>query len=319
MVGFDPDLKQKLSQYHYATAGAVSGVLTRATCQPLDVIKIRFQLQVEPIRGTRAGKYHGMLQAMWTIIREEKMGALWKGHVPAQYLSVVYGISQFVTFELMTHQVWEVLPPDVIRQHRPTVHSVCGGLAGCCATVFSFPFDVIRTRLVAQGEPKLYSGMADAAWKMYQYESNGVFFRGLGATLLQVAPYTGLQFFFYTFFWQMWRLDTRRVSDDVGWVESSVCGSMAGVAAKGIVYPLDLAKKRMQVQGFHQARERFGKVFYCKGLLDCFRRTVVDEGFPGLYKGFLPSLIKAAATTGLTFCFYEQACRILRHLYTDTS
>ena len=32
------------------TAGAVSGCLTRAILSPVDVVKIRFQLQLEPIR-----------------------------------------------------------------------------------------------------------------------------------------------------------------------------------------------------------------------------------------------------------------------------
>ena len=33
-----------------AIAGAVSGCLTRAILSPVDVVKIRFQLQLEPIR-----------------------------------------------------------------------------------------------------------------------------------------------------------------------------------------------------------------------------------------------------------------------------
>ena len=34
-----------------ATAGAVSGMTARVITTPLDVIKIRFQLQLEPVRG----------------------------------------------------------------------------------------------------------------------------------------------------------------------------------------------------------------------------------------------------------------------------
>ncbi len=39
-----------------------------------------------------------------------------------------------------------------------------------------------------------------------------------------------------------------------------VCGSLAGLVAKVVVYPLDLSKKRLQVQGFEKARVQFGKV-----------------------------------------------------------
>ena len=44
MVGFDPGIKE-LSKTEHVCAGAVSGVVTRAIAQPLDVIKIRFQVQ----------------------------------------------------------------------------------------------------------------------------------------------------------------------------------------------------------------------------------------------------------------------------------
>ena len=36
--------------YHYSLCGAFSGVTVRVVAQPLDVLKIRFQLQTEPIR-----------------------------------------------------------------------------------------------------------------------------------------------------------------------------------------------------------------------------------------------------------------------------
>ena len=37
-------------------------------------------------------------------------------------------------------------------------------------------------------------------------------------------------------------------------------GVLAGLAAKTAVYPLDVAKKRLQVQGFQQHRHGFGQV-----------------------------------------------------------
>jgi hypothetical protein len=44
MVGFDPEAKKKLSKGEYGAAGAVCGAVTRFLCQPVDVIKIRFQV-----------------------------------------------------------------------------------------------------------------------------------------------------------------------------------------------------------------------------------------------------------------------------------
>ena len=39
-----------------------------------------------------------------------------------------------------------------------------------------------------------------------------------------------------------------------------ICGGAAGLTAKTVIYPLDLVKKRLQVQGFEEARRSFGKV-----------------------------------------------------------
>ena len=57
--------------------------------------------------------------------------------------------------------------------------------------------------------------------------------------------------------------DTHRIS----FWNNLVCGSGSGLVAKLAVYPLDLAKKRLQIQGFEAAREKFGKVSDYKNLL----------------------------------------------------
>lgn len=44
MVGYDESAPKRLDDTEYAVAGAISGGLTRAISQPLDVIKIRFQV-----------------------------------------------------------------------------------------------------------------------------------------------------------------------------------------------------------------------------------------------------------------------------------
>ena len=107
MVGFNPDLKNSAGtdnnlitsintstsdQCHFVVAGFTSGCLTRFLCHPLDVLKIRFQLQIEPIsRDSAVSKYRTVGQTFQCIIREESMYALWKGHVSAQLLSGIYG------------------------------------------------------------------------------------------------------------------------------------------------------------------------------------------------------------------------------------
>ena len=57
-------------------AGMGSGVVTRTLTSPMDVLKIRFQLQLEPIiREHPSAKYTGLAQAAWTIWKEERLTA----------------------------------------------------------------------------------------------------------------------------------------------------------------------------------------------------------------------------------------------------
>ena len=113
---------------------------------------------MEPIGKRHGSKYQSLHQAVSLIWHEEGLAAFWKGHTPAQLLSVTYGIVQFGMFEVLTRNVWLRLPPQFTTDWRPATHFVCGALGGCSATLVAQPFDVIRTRLVAQGEPKvLYS------------------------------------------------------------------------------------------------------------------------------------------------------------------
>uniref|UniRef100_A0A914M4F4 Uncharacterized protein n=1 Tax=Meloidogyne incognita TaxID=6306 RepID=A0A914M4F4_MELIC len=87
--------QRNLTKIQYVSSGCFSGVATRLVIQPLDVVKIRFQLQEEPLYGVNRGKYSGrMLKTMRMIWKEEGFKALWRGHIPGQALSVTYGKNQ---------------------------------------------------------------------------------------------------------------------------------------------------------------------------------------------------------------------------------
>jgi solute carrier family 25 thiamine pyrophosphate transporter 19 len=130
------------------------------------------------------------------------------------------------------------------------LHFVCGGVSGCCATLCAQPLDVLRTRLVAQGEPKIYRNFIHAFASMYQKEGGRSLYKGLTPTLLQIFPHAGCQFGFYELFrkiWNLWKGHRQALKNNVGTSESLLCGASAGICSKAAVYPLDLIKKRFQV------------------------------------------------------------------------
>uniref|UniRef100_A0A3Q1FGC7 Mitochondrial thiamine pyrophosphate carrier n=1 Tax=Acanthochromis polyacanthus TaxID=80966 RepID=A0A3Q1FGC7_9TELE len=310
MVGYDPGSQgAALSSSEAAVAGSAAGMVTRALVSPFDVLKIRFQLQIERLSSRRPeGKYRGLFQASRCIRSEEGLSAFWKGHIPAQLLSICYGAVQFASFEFLTEMVHKSTSYD---SQTSGVHFVCGGLAACSATVFCQPLDTLRTRFAAQGEPKVYRNLRHAVSTMWRSEGTLTFYRGLSPMLVAVFPYAGLQFFFYNVFKKL-LAPPPKAGNSGGNLRSLICGSGAGMISKTLTYPFDLFKKRLQVGGFEAARAHFGQVRSYSGLMDCMLQIAKEEGVRGFFKGLSPSLLKAALSTGFTFFWYEFFLNVMR-------
>eukprot|EP00798_Chlamydomonas_sp_ICE-L_P008234 gene8234-1500_t len=303
-----------------AGAGALAGCVARFMVSPLDVIKIRFQVQLEPISMSMAGsKYTGFFQALKTIFKEEGIQGLWRGTVPGLLLTVPYTAVQFVAMQQCKDYASSIgisSQPNV----APLVSFVSGGLAGSAATIASYPFDLLRTRLAAQGEPKIYRNMLDAGSSIVRAEGFRGLYRGLNITLIEIIPYAALQFGLYDAFTGAWRRqvassrtrleegETSAASHSDSKLSFFVCGLMAGMCSKFATHPLDVAKKRFQVAGLQRALS-YGARIESDYVVQSLRESLVgifrNEGMRGLWKGCAPNLIKAAPASAITFTAYE--------------
>lgn len=95
------------------------------------------------------------------LLRPTAAQGLWRGTVPGQLLTVPYTAVQFVTLQ-QCRQLARVYGLDASPRWQATIPFVSGALAGAAATVASYPFDLLRTTLAAQGEPPVYASMTDA-------------------------------------------------------------------------------------------------------------------------------------------------------------
>ncbi|CAG9809311.1 unnamed protein product [Chironomus riparius] len=317
-----------LSNLKAPMAGAFSGCVTRAITQPLDCSKVRLQLQVEPVANVAGARYTGTIQTLIAIFRDEGVFGLWKGHIPAQLLSVFYGLGQFAAYDQLNSAGRHV---KLLNEHSDTRHFICGGIAGAVGNTVSTPFDVIRTRIIAQDHGRGYSSMRDGLRLIFVNEGVRGLFRGLGPSVLQVAPLTAIQFWAYNVVIETVLDYTKSeyVNHYPYFIVISIinitnyrssratphlilfAGAIGGIVSKTAVYPLDLCKKRLQIQKFQNSRTTYGEHFICKGLCDCLARTISREGYRGLFKGLLPSVIKSGIATALHFFMYEELLSIL--------
>jgi len=190
----------------------------------------------------------------------------------------------------------------------PATTFIAGAFAGAVATSATYPLDLLRTRLAAQGTSKIYTSFLSSVRTIYLTEGLRGFFRGVGAGVAQIVPYMGL--FFSTY--ETLRPLLAELELPFGSGDAAV-GVLASVAAKMGVFPLDLIRKRIQVQG--PARKRFagGTVpLYGKGVLRVGKEIVSKEGWRGLYRGLAIGLIKAAPASAVTMWTYERTLKELK-------
>lgn len=168
------------------------------------------------------------------------------------------------------------------------------------------PIDVVRTRLIAQDAKRGYPNTYRAFLTIGRMEGIRGLYRGFFLSLFQVAPLTGINFMAYKFLCTT-TVDVMHLhaKSEIPALVTFFNGAMAGLVSKAVVYPLDLAKKRMQIQGFGEHRKEFGKHFECAGISSCFRETIRLEGYRGLYKGMWPSVLKTGLTSAVNFCIYD--------------
>ncbi|KAL0457390.1 UNVERIFIED_CONTAM: Mitochondrial thiamine diphosphate carrier 2 [Sesamum latifolium] len=304
-----------------ASAGAISGAISRTVTSPLDVIKIRFQVQLEPTTQWALlrrdvyspAKYTGMLQATKDIFREEGLRGFWRGNVPALLMVMPYTAIQFtVLHKLKTLASGSSKSEDHINI-SPYLSYASGALAGCAATVGSYPFDLLRTILASQGEPKVYPNMRSAFVDILETRGVRGLYAGLTPTLVEIVPYAGLQFGTYDTFkrwtmaWNRYRSHYGTQAEDaISSFQLFLCGLAAGTCAKAVCHPLDVVKKRFQVEGCNDPRygARVEQHAY-RNMHDALRRILHAEGWAGLYKGIVPSIVKAAPAGAVTFVAYE--------------
>jgi len=123
-----------------------------------------------------------------------------------------------------------------------------------------------------------------------------------------VVPYMGLFFSAY----EALRPPLAALSLPFGSGDASA-GVVASVLAKTGVFPLDLIRKRLQVQGPTRARYGGGKIpIYEKGIWRTGRSIVRQEGWKGLYRGLGVGLVKSAPASAVTMWTYERALKIMK-------
>ncbi|KAJ2157350.1 mitochondrial thiamine pyrophosphate transporter [Coemansia sp. RSA 552] len=300
-----------------ALCGASAGLVSRAIVSPFDVVKITLQLETTTRRRLHGGS---VLSCAQRIMRQEGVRGFFKGNLSAEYLYLGYGASQFLAFSAVEGMLSRRIP----KRARSFVG---GALAGAISTSATYPLDLLRTRFVAQQlSSRVHASITGAIRHIYREEGFRGFYRGLFPACLQIMPYMGIVFGSYDVLSSSyrWLRSSVLVGDSVAInvldsVQDAVIGGSAAVVGKTCVYPLDLVRKRLQIQGPHLANYAFGSVPAYTGMTNALVYIARNEGVLALFRGLTPALIKAAPASACIFFIFGNTRDLLLSLRPSVS
>lgn len=304
--------RHKGTHTQVVAAGAVAGLVSRFCIAPLDVLKIRLQLQYHSLSdplSTSLRRPAGVLDVARTIWKHEGITGFWKGNIPAEGLYLSYGAVQFLAYRSTCQAIDALAEKGEVSIPGTAKSFVAGAIAGTAATTATYPLDLLRTRFAAQGTERVYEGLLASIRDITRHEGPTGFFRGLTAGVGQVIPYMGLFFAFYEGLKEP--MSTVHLPFGSG---DAVAGVLASVFSKSVVFPLDTVRKRLQVQGPTRSRFAGGARIpvYDRGIAATLGTIVRREGWRALYRGLGVSLIKAAPASAATMWTYERALHLLQ-------
>ncbi|KAJ4346379.1 uncharacterized protein N0V89_010308 [Didymosphaeria variabile] len=279
-------------------AGGVAGAVSRTVVSPLERLKILFQVQSVG-RNEYKMSVPKALAKMW---RDEGWRGFMAGNGTNCIRIVPYSAVQFGAYNVYK-RFFESEPGAPLDAYQ---RLLCGGLAGITSVTFTYPLDIVRTRLSIQSA-SFETLKRDAGQKLpgmwgimgSMYKNEGGFFalyRGIIPTVAGVAPYVGLNFMVY----EMARTQfTPEGQKDPSAVGKLAAGAVSGAVAQTCTYPFDVLRRRFQVNTMS------GMGYQYSGIGDAIRNIVKTEGPRGLYKGIVPNLLKVAPSMASSWLSFE--------------
>eukprot|EP00485_Elphidium_margaritaceum_P000999 CAMPEP_0202693258 /NCGR_PEP_ID=MMETSP1385-20130828/7422_1 /ASSEMBLY_ACC=CAM_ASM_000861 /TAXON_ID=933848 /ORGANISM="Elphidium margaritaceum" /LENGTH=313 /DNA_ID=CAMNT_0049348913 /DNA_START=96 /DNA_END=1037 /DNA_ORIENTATION=+ len=277
--------------------GGISGSSATCCIQPIDMVKVRIQLQGE---GTGANVTTNPLSIGRRIIAEEGVAALYRGLSAGILRQLTYGTTRLGVFRTITNYL---TPEGGTAGDIPFLQLTGASLAaGGIGAFIGTPADAALVRMQAdatlpEAERRGYKNAVDALIRMGREEGmRGFFsggaptvFRGLLINVGMLTTYDPLK---------------KKFGDYLGGRDSQttrfVCGALSGWCAATVSLPADFIKTRLQ----KMKPKPDGSVPYT-GLLDCITKTIRSEGVLALYQGYPTFVIRITPHIMLTWVFMD--------------
>lgn len=279
-------------------AGGVAGAVSRTVVSPLERLKILFQIQSVGREEYKLSVGKGLAK-MW---KDEGWRGFMRGNGTNCIRIVPYSAVQFGSYNFYK-KFFEASPGADLSSVR---RLICGGAAGITSVFFTYPLDIVRTRLsiqsasfaaLSQAQRERLPGMWQTMVIMYKTEGGILaLYRGIIPTVAGVAPYVGLNFMTYEI---VRKYLTPEGDKNPNAVRKLAAGAISGAVAQTCTYPFDVLRRRFQINTMS------GMGYQYKSIFDAVRVIIAQEGIKGMYKGIVPNLLKVAPSMASSWLSFE--------------
>lgn len=310
--------------------GGIASIIAGCSTHPLDLIKVRMQLQgesaapapaVQTLRPALAfqtgstARIHvptppppprvGPIAVGVRIVQQDGVRALFSGVSATVLRQTLYSTTRMGLYDILK-QKWT----DPTTGNMPLVRKIGAGLiAGGIGAAVGNPADVAMVRMQADGrlpfaQRRNYKSVVDAISQMTKNEGITSLWRGSSLTVNRAMLVTASQLASYDQIKET-ILDNGLMKDGLG---THVTASFAaGFVAAVVTNPVDVIKTRVM-----NMKVEPGKAPPYAGALDCALKTVRSEGPMALYKGFIPTISRQGPFTVVLFVTLEQVRKLLK-------
>ncbi|EFP86886.1 uncharacterized protein PGTG_12627 [Puccinia graminis f. sp. tritici CRL 75-36-700-3] len=295
-----------LNHLKSGVAGGIAGCLAKTLVSPLDRVKILFQTG-NPDYSKYSGSLGGVFRAIGAIWNQSGIRGLVQGHSATLFRIFPYAGIKFMSYDILHKS----LMPDVNAETAGR-RFTAGALSGVMAVFVTYPLEIVRVRTAIQIRKSrtetirvrdvarsLYfeNPSTPSSWDLKFFERFPItkFYRGFAPTICGMVPYAGTSFLVWGTLQSKLPIHLpSTIRDNV--VVNLLCGSIAGMAAQTVSYPLEIIRRKMQVGGplSHRTITQTAQIIFN------------TQGFRGFFVGLSIGYLKVIPMTAISFVTWSK-------------
>ncbi|KAJ4471996.1 mitochondrial carrier domain-containing protein [Lentinula aciculospora] len=291
----------------HAVAGLGAGIVSTLCMNPLDLLKVKFQVATS-VSSTGIGKQ--IWYSLKDIYRESGFKGLYRGVGP----NVAGNASSWGLYFLFYNTLKKrAAGGDITQTLSAQEILICSAQASAVTAVMTNPIWVVKVRMFTSppGSPQSYRGLFHGFKNIVKVDGVQGLFRGTSLALVGVSN-GALQFMAYEKM-KKWGFDLKRQQslregrqwnsqvDKLSNTSYTVMSASSKLLALSVTYPYQVVRSR--IQNDPQLYPTIRSTIF---------RTWSQEGYKGFYRGLATNLVRILPGTCVTFVVYENLAWLLR-------